>query len=281
MTHSFKQTVSSDITPFFQGPVSQFDTETPNIPDTDSEPASEDSDGSDPSDSSEEEKDDITVGPISAPLYPGSSFSLSDFIHFMSALRGRHKTMTQACLVDIYDAFRLFLPTGNSVLSYLRTKRKFRQVNEDIYRRIDMCVNDCVLFHDSSSNPNMRHAGKVKCPECQEPRFFPNTRLARKHFFHISLIEQLRTLFQDRSLAPSLHFTKERRTDGFWDDISDSDGFWASWQQDGFNKDNRNQCLAVSVDGVNPFKHVQSSMWPVSVQVCRSPVIFVAAKSAS
>jgi hypothetical protein len=168
---------------------------------------------------------------------------------------------------ELFDAFNVFLPNGNSASSFLKAKRCFRG-GTGTCRRIDMCVNDCVLFYDSPTNPLMRHAAKDSCPECHEPRYCHGSqRVPRKQFYYISLIEQLRSLFLDHHMGELLRFTKARRQDGVWEDMTDSDGFWEAYQLDGFNQDSRNQSMVVSTDGINPFRHVQHSMWPITTQV--------------
>ncbi len=69
-------------------------------------------------------------------------------------------------------------------------------------KRIDACINDCVLFVD-------RHAHSRVCPKCEEPRFHADGKQARRQFFYMPIETLVRELYSNpRTSRLSEYFDK-------------------------------------------------------------------------
>lgn len=120
--------------------------------------------------------------------------------------------------------------------------------------RIDCCINDCILFYDATNFEDYQHAHRTKCYICGERRYVeqPGARgnKARKTVYFFPVTGWLQSLFRRPDLCkylsnqtspsqyPSGHV---RRSSGWYTKVT---------QNARMNKDERNQALIGSCDGV-------------------------------
>jgi hypothetical protein len=82
------------------------------------------------------------------------------------------RKVTDVAASTVWDILTLLIPEETSVVTWGQIKRSLRAAEQDSVVRIDMCVNDCIAFWNSSSLPeSYRHAHRSKCPVCFEDRW--------------------------------------------------------------------------------------------------------------
>ena len=81
------------------------------------------------------------------------------------------KKVTDHAAAMMWDIVVLMMPTEVNVPTWYQIKRALRKAEAGMVERIDVCVNDCVAFWNSTNltEPYM-HAHRTKCPVCDEPR---------------------------------------------------------------------------------------------------------------
>ena len=126
--------------------------------------------------------------------------------------------------------------------------------------KYDACINDCVIYRDSSQ---LQYQSLSECPVCQEPR------KTRKVFTYMPLGPRLARWYGTFNLCKLIHSNKiSVSKKGILRDFTDGELF-NSWFQPGqvFGGSEPDLCVPLSLftDGVNPNKNMvcQKSMWPV------------------
>jgi hypothetical protein len=215
---------------------------------------------------------------LSKSLFDGSECSLIQGIELLLQLQARHK-LTDGAMAELFDVLNLLLPKSNLV-TYAVAKRVILDLGAAQLEFVDCCVNDCVLYRNAKlkyDTARVRQlADAAACPICNEPRFVKGkarkvlrTRslLADVHLFlqrfpYMPLVPQLLQLYRRKGGSARLQLQPERKS-AVMESLWDSPGWKAAVPDSGFSKERRNIALGMSGDGVNPFKKMQHSMWPI------------------
>ncbi len=83
---------------------------------------------------------------------------------------------------------------------------------------------------------------------------------------YLPLVPQIQQLYRRAGNSAQLALRAERKTD-VMESLWDSPGWKAAVFDSGFSRERRNIALSMSTDGVNPFKKMQYSMWPILLLV--------------
>jgi hypothetical protein len=87
-----------------------------------------------------------------------------------------------------------------------------------------------------------------------------------QRFPHLPIAEQLAQLYKREGNSQRLLLRPESKA-GIMNSLWDSPGWKENVHDTGFSRERRNIALALSTDGVNPFKKMQYSMWPILLLV--------------
>jgi hypothetical protein len=87
-----------------------------------------------------------------------------------------------------------------------------------------------------------------------------------QRFPHLPIVDQLQQLYKRTGNSAKLRLRPERKV-ATMDSLWDSPGWKERIHDSGFSKEPRNIAMALSADGVNPFKKIQYSMWPILLLV--------------
>ena len=95
-------------------------------------------------------------------------------------------------------------------------------------------------------------------------------------FRHLALEKQLVALWLNRALAGSMELNLTPSNDGLMRGVYDSAGWKRCVIDTNFRLERRNIALALSTDGIRPFKHSQRTMWPIVFKVSTRAICFPA-----
>ena len=206
-------------------------------------------------------------------LYPRANVtliqSLAILFDWFSACPGLSKEAFGRLLFLLHT---FILPSGNKLPStyykaHAAISRQLVPVKE-----FHCCVNDCLLFRDSTSG---LYANSDVCPKCGEARFQPQTSIPRKRFKYIPLVPRLRRMFANSRLSKLL---QSHSSDGgdctVVSDIHQSLAWTAKYAKNGsFEGDPRGLSIAFCTDGMNPFakEGLSYSMWPITLTILNLP----------
>ncbi|XP_038699646.1 uncharacterized protein LOC119996939 [Tripterygium wilfordii] len=178
-------------------------------------------------------------------------------------------------LNGLLDFIRFILPPDNTCPASMREARKMVSALGLMYKKIDACVNDCVLFCKENSVMD-------QCPECGEARWqkVPEVvgnevpifkkkkkRVPRKLLRYFPLKPRLQQLFMSKETASAMRWHRdERENDGILRHPADSKE-WKDFddKHPSFAIESRNVRLGLASDGFNPFgtMSISHSTWPV------------------
>ena len=126
------------------------------------------------------------------------------------------------------------------------------------------CVNDCVIFRNSTAG---KYEKLTKCPECGENRFEPGSTIPRKRFKYLPLGKRIQRLFGSAKTSQLLQSHNTSNSDQTVTDSIHSSEAWKTWYCSSglFKGDSRALSFAVCMDGLNPFAIEKNSysMWPM------------------
>ena len=175
-------------------------------------------------------------------------------------------------LLYILNAY--LLPSGNVLPTSYHKARTIIDKNVVPVKEFHCCVNDCVLFRNSSCG---QYEKCDVCPKCGEPRYQPVSKTPRKRFSYIPLLPRLKRMFASRNVSQLLqgHLScSDNKTGSVMHDIHQSPAWISKYSKDGsFQGDHRGVALALCTDGMNPFSitNVQYSMWPITMTILNLP----------
>ena len=126
------------------------------------------------------------------------------------------------------------------------------------------CVNDCVIFRNSTAG---EYEKLTKCPKYGENRFKPGSTIPRKRFKYLPLGTRIQRLFGNAKTSQLLQSHNTGNSHQKVTDSIHSSEAWKTWYgSDGqFEGDSRALSFAVCMDGLNPFAIEKNafSMWPI------------------
>ncbi|CAG2219411.1 unnamed protein product [Mytilus edulis] len=145
--------------------------------------------------------------------------------------------------------------------------------NNDLIKRYDACVNDCLLFCKTSDND---HSLDRECTKCGELRYKAESLSARKTFTYMPIGPRLSRIFGSDNICKIL-YSRQDLCNGKLTDITDGK-IYKSWCEDGGVFQNMEESctvpLALFCDGLNPHKSMATpkSMWPLILTWLNLPV---------
>lgn len=116
------------------------------------------------------------------------------------------------------------------------------------------CINDCIIYRDSS---NRKHAKLTRCPECNENRYEKGSKnTPRKRFKYIPIEPRLRRLFGHEVSSAMVQGHSNQSNSGIISSIHESPA-WKEWYsaEGYFQGDTRAVSFGICMDGTNPFAH--------------------------
>lgn len=234
--------------------------------------------GNDPTDVPPTETEDFhkKVQELNTPLYPGcKNYSRLSFIIELYLIKSRGK-MSDVTFGEMVHLLKNAFPDINIPDSFYETKKLIRALGCD-YKKIDACLNDCMLFWKQDENLD-------SCKVCNEPRWKPSRdsslgkrikKVPKKVLRHFPLIPRLQKLYALENTAKNMRWhAEERRDDGILRHPADSDA-WKEFDKKHveYSLEPRNVRLGLATDGFNPFgnMNINYSTWPVILMVYNLP----------
>ena len=209
------------------------------------------------------------------PLYPGANVKNSK-LSFVSKLL--YFKNTYGCSEHGFDELLTFigeaLPSDHVLpKSYYEVKNIVKGLNLG-YKKIDACVNDCMLFYGDNSLKNhcdVCQMSRYKVKACRNQRDIP-----RKILRYFPLAPRLQRLFMSSHTAKHMrwHCNREKSLDKLTHPADGDE--WRKFDRNfpGFSKETRNVRLGLATDGFCPFTSASSrmySIWPVIMVVYNLP----------
>ena len=194
------------------------------------------------------------------PLYEGSKYnSLSGLLKYQH-IKGEFG-WSDASFDILLRAIKDTLPENNTMPSSLYEAKKLLKGVGLQYEKIHACPNDCVLFRKE-------HKDASECPTCRTSRWKENTKkVPSKVLWYFPPIPRFRRMFSSSDIAHDLTWHAEGQVNnGTLTHPRDSPSWKVvdnTWKE--FGAEKRNLRLALSADGINPYKSLSSkhSCWPV------------------
>lgn len=197
-----------------------------------------------------------------------SSIRIPQFHSFKPFLCYYHGSVPSRVLAfsHLLTVLHVFLlPAGNVLpTSYASALKHLKPFLSPI-KEYHCCVNDCVMFRNSSAG---EYEKLLKCPICDEPRFMLNDTTPRKKFKYISVATRLQWYFANTSTSKMLQMHSECVSDccEIVTNIHQSKAWHEWYNQSGvFQGESRSISFALCTDGLNPFSNEKTrySMWPM------------------
>ena len=76
------------------------------------------------------------------------------------------RKVTDTAAAGVWEIVQLLMPEGANVPSWGQIKRALRAAEKDNLIRVDVCVNDCVAFYDSTGVYTKNTHTRVRTPGC-------------------------------------------------------------------------------------------------------------------
>ena len=113
-------------------------------------------------------------------LYSGSSLSTFQALSILFSWFSLHPGISKAAFDHLLKILnKHFLPSDNELPTSYKDARKMFNTYLSPVVKYDCCINDCVIFHDSSSG---KFSKLDKCPVCNESRFKSESKnVPRRH----------------------------------------------------------------------------------------------------
>lgn len=231
----------------------------------------------DPFDSCGFDSNDVLGEGIDEELYPSANVTLMQALAILFAWFSSFPGLSKEAFHRLLYLLHTFLlPAGNKLPpSYYKAhamiSKKIVPVEE-----YDCCVNDCVLFRNTTS---VDYSNMTKCPKCGEDRYEPYSRIARKRFKYVPIQARLRRMFGNKTMSKHLqshmHINATRDDVGtLMSDLHQSPAWISKYDDNGpFEGDPRGISLALCTDGMNPFskENTTYSMWPITLTILNLP----------
>ena len=229
-----------------------------------------------PDDSASFDVSDPTSHPRTC-LYEGSTLSTFQALSILFSWFSVHPGISKSAFEHLLNILhRYLLPSENNLPATYKKAREIFQPCLSPVIEYDCCVNDCVVFRDSSSG---KYSKLKECPVCKEPRFQSACRsksVPFKRFKYLPVETRVRRLFANEQMSTLIqsHRLKVTEDGQTMSNIHDSPA-WKEWYaEDGcYEGDPRALTFAICIDGLNPFKKESStySMCPILLSPLNFP----------
>ncbi|KAL6506180.1 hypothetical protein OROGR_024361 [Orobanche gracilis] len=193
------------------------------------------------------------------PLWPGcNKASKLSVVLTLYNLKAGHQ-VSDVFFTELLTTISELLPDGNVLPRRTYEAKQMLKSIGLIHDRIHACPNDCILY-------GKEYAELDECPKCGTKRY-KNGNYPAKIMWYFPLLPRLRRMYASAKDAKHLTWHHDGRIkDGMLRHPADSPQ-WKTFDntyQD-FGKEPRNIRLALSTDGMNPYKlqNNSHSTWPV------------------
>ena len=171
----------------------------------------------------------------------------------------------------LYLLNTFLLPTGNTLPnSYQKARATINHLLVPTHE-YDCCVNDCIIFRKCAEGDSSHLSS---CPKCDEPRYHPCSKVARKKFKYIPLAPRIKRMFANKTVSKLLQSHQEEIVTQVVTDLHQSPAWKSRYDNAGpFHGDPRGISLSLCTDGTNPFskEKVAYSMWPITLEILNLP----------
>ncbi|KAL6624425.1 hypothetical protein ACP70R_031746 [Stipagrostis hirtigluma subsp. patula] len=214
-------------------------------------------------------------------LYPGChTFSTLSFIVQMMNIKCLYDLSGNA-MDALFSLFWKALPTSNKApKSFNDAKKVMSDLGLD-YKRIDACLNDCILYRDKFANcescpvcglSRWKDEGKNNASKSRRRRV---KKVAQKVLRYFPLIPRLKRMYMCSKTATHMRWHKEKIVDDGCMRHPANSKEWKHFDAHfpAFAADARNVRLGLASDGFNPFGNMSTSysIWPVVIVMYNLP----------
>ena len=214
---------------------------------------------------SEFSSSNIFAEDYSAPLYPGATITTFQATTMLTSWFSLYPGISKSAFNRLLHVLHEYiLPEGNNLPgTYDNAHKNLKRFLTPV-KEYHCCVNDCVIYRDSTAG---KYANLERCPVCKEPRYKDsNSKIPQKRFHHLPLQLRLRRLFGHEVTSQLLQQHQESVPSNSASSIHNSTA-WKEWYapEGIFQGDKQAVPLGICLDGVNPFskENVSYSMWPI------------------
>ena len=107
----------------------------------------------------------------------------------------------------LYLLNTFLLPTGNTLPnSYQKARATINHLLVPTHE-YDCCVNDCIIFRKCAEGDSSHLSS---CPKCDEPRYHPCSKVARKKLKYIPLAPWFKRMFANKTVSKLLQSHQEK-----------------------------------------------------------------------
>ncbi|XP_074337048.1 uncharacterized protein LOC141674227 [Apium graveolens] len=208
------------------------------------------------------------------PLYPNcTSFTTLSFMSKLLNFKHRHGCSNKG-FDELLELIGSVFPEDHKLpMRYYDVKKLVSGLSMG-YKKIDACVNDCMLFYKENSE-------KTHCDICDEGRYKAQkdsmkTLIPKKILRYFPLTLRLQRLFMSEKTAKCMTWHHDRAAvEGQLSHPVDGD----EWKQFNhrfprFAKETRNVRIGLASDGFDPFRDAHArdyTVWPVIIVVYNLP----------
>jgi hypothetical protein len=211
---------------------------------------------------------------VAVTILPNSDLTLLQWLAMNFHLFTSHPALSKQSFTESLQLQkRLQIDTEDIIPSSYYQARKLIQPYLVPKNKYDVCINDCIVFRDSSK---FKCANLLQCPVCEHDRYVSGSKgVAQRTFIYIPIGPRLARFYGETNLAKIVQShpgDTYDETEMF--DIHHSPGWKALYSPNGyFRGDKMGISLALELDGVNPFHNigVQYSMTPMMLTLLNLP----------
>ena len=209
-------------------------------------------------------------------LYPGSSTTILETVLLLGTWFTQYSGVTKKALESLLKLLAHILPKEHRLPNTY--KQFLRLLRPQQLQSFHMCPNGCRAYYGELTDAE-------RCPECNAKRYRMQPRswayrpkrrrldrLPRRTFKVLPLIPRLKQVLESDRMVGLLthHHNVTSPSNGYINDLHQTDHWKSLFVNGGIMEgDRRNLVLAISIDGVNPFRKRSTdySMWPVYVHI--------------
>ena len=192
--------------------------------------------------------DDHLLDDSSGPLCPGATITMFQATSILTSWFSLFPGISKSAFDRLLNILRMhILPVGNNLPESYSSAHKSLSHFLTPVKVYHCCVNDCVVYRNSTSG---KYADLDRCPKCKEPRYKDsNGKIPRKRFNHLLLELRIRRLFGHKTTSQLLqqHSESTNKTLASLSSIHESKA-WEEWfGPNGISKGKNREWHLVSV----------------------------------
>ena len=215
------------------------------------------------------------------PLYQGLKVSIISATIVLVNMAVVHSVPNEYLNELLKYLGTVLLPRGNRLpLNYYEAKNIIKKLGLN-YKQIHACPNGCILYRKEYEN----HSSCPK-PGCGRSRYMPNSRSSpTKVVRWFPFIPRVLRMFRSPAISKLLRYHQDHpnNDDSVMKSVADSPAWkhvTSEHVDPSFALEPRNLRLGLSLDGVNPFPHSNTthSTWPILLLIYNLPPYLVTKK---